>query len=150
MSSQILPPNKLKKLSSPVGKTLCCLDANKDNRTTPAAISTKQKSFWPRRDWIPNLQELCNHTRSVINRVFEEQIVPLCWKTGSMTVIYKKEDAKDPTNYRPICISNTASKLFTSYLQNHIDHRINSSHQLRKASETTSVDACNINFSYRN
>ncbi len=40
---------------------------SKDNRTTPAAISTKEKFFihsWPRRDWIPNLQELCNHTRS--------------------------------------------------------------------------------------
>jgi hypothetical protein len=60
----------------------------------------------------------------VINRVLEEQIVPFCWKTGSIMLIYKKGDAKNPTYFRSICLSNTASKLFTSYLQNHIDHHM--------------------------
>jgi hypothetical protein len=126
---------------------------SKDNKTTP--VQKKSSSSTPGPDGIGyRIYKNCAITREaliiVINLVLEEQIVPLCWKTGSITLVYKKGDAKDPTNFRRICLSNTASKLFTSYLQNHIDHHLSNSHQLRKASETTSVDAWNINFSYQN
>jgi hypothetical protein len=58
---------------------------------------------------------------AVINRAITEEHVPKCWKEGKIVLIYKKGPAEEPANYRPICLSNAASKIFTTYLQKHID-----------------------------
>jgi len=52
----------------------------------------------------------------LFNRLMEHSTFPNIWKLGIVTAIYKKGDKSDPSNYRPITLLNTISKLFERVL----------------------------------
>jgi hypothetical protein len=52
----------------------------------------------------------------LFNRIIQEQHFPTCWKKGNVVLIHKKGETDDPKNFRPICLTNCLSKVFTSLL----------------------------------
>ena len=65
----------------------------------------------------------------IFNRSLEQGYVPTCWKYGSVTPIYKKNDKSQPSNYRPITLLSSLGKARErcgqKYLHNYIkDHQI--------------------------
>ena len=48
----------------------------------------------------------------IINQSLETEIFPTAFKTSKVTPIYKKGDKANPSNYRPISILTTISKIF--------------------------------------
>ena len=57
------------------------------------------------------------HLEKLFKRIWDSESVPLEWKEGIITSIYKnKGDSRDPTNYRPITLLSVPSKIFTSIL----------------------------------
>ena len=50
------------------------------------------------------------------NACWEGRTVPHCWHTHQVALLYKKDDPSDCGNYRPICLLNTAYKIFAAIL----------------------------------
>jgi len=53
---------------------------------------------------------------SLLNEIFISGQIPLEWRQSTTILIYKKGAPTDPMNYRPICLANCISKIFTSIL----------------------------------
>ena len=59
------------------------------------------------------------------NIILDSGIVPQDWSVGNIIPIYKqKGDPSDPANYRPITLLSCLGKLFTSVLNNRLQHFI--------------------------
>ena len=56
----------------------------------------------------------------IFNNILSNGIYPTAWAEGYIVPIHKKNDKKDPNNYRGITISNSLGKLFNSILQNRL------------------------------
>ena len=54
----------------------------------------------------------------IINKVFNEGDIPDKWGEIITVPIYKKNDVNLPSNYRPVALLNTITKLFTTILNN--------------------------------
>ena len=52
----------------------------------------------------------------VINKALEKGQLPAHFLEGDISMLYKKDDRTDPTNYRPITLLNTDYKIFTRVL----------------------------------
>lgn len=90
------------------------------------ALAKLKNKKSPGVDNIPN--EFLKHlpTRGKVklletfNQIFFCERTPLLWSKSVTVMIYKKDDALDPANYRPIALLNTMYKLFTQILQSRI------------------------------
>ena len=49
----------------------------------------------------------------IIEIIIHNRRVPSSWKESNMNLIYKKGDVSDPSNWRPICISNASYRIFS-------------------------------------
>ena len=65
----------------------------------------------------------------LVNISYKKSTFPNCLKKGIVKAVYKKEDPEDPSNYRPLTILSTLSKVFERsaadqqmkyYMENHI------------------------------
>lgn len=56
----------------------------------------------------------------LFNKVLKEEVVPDNWASIIVTMLYKKGDKDDLSNYRPIALVNHVTKLFTSMLANRL------------------------------
>ena len=54
------------------------------------------------------------------NECWMKKQVPSDWSLASVTMLYKKGDAAECANYRPICILTVASKVYAAMLKNRI------------------------------
>ena len=62
---------------------------------------------------------------NLFNKILELGIFPNKWSSGVIIPIYKKNGARtDPENYRPITLLSCVSKLFTSVLNDRLQHFI--------------------------
>lgn len=61
-------------------------------------------------------QEWRAYTLQLFNKCLEKEYTPLAWSEVLMTMILKKGDKLDPSNYRGIALVNCFAKLFTSIL----------------------------------
>jgi hypothetical protein len=67
--------------------------------------------------------ELAAPLASVFNNSLRAGKVPSEWKTAVISAIFKKGNRKEPANYRPISLTNIASKVMESLVRDHIlDH----------------------------
>jgi hypothetical protein len=160
MSSQIVPPNKPKKLSRRPSEGHHVHNSYLDDSvsTRPVAriteprlrrlVQKKSSLSTPGPDGI-GYQIYKSHAsshhcyQSCIRRTNRSALL-------ENRIIYKKGDAKDPTNFVYPTQHQSSSPHTSKNTSTTTCRRINSSHQLRKASETTSVNAWDINFSYQN
>ena len=60
---------------------------------------------------IDGKQILTSHLSFILNECFNESVFPTILKRVTKTPIVKKDDILDPTNYRPISITTTLSKI---------------------------------------
>ena len=60
--------------------------------------------------------------------------VPLSWVGGIVRFLFKKGDASDPNNYRPICLQDTVYKLLTAILTDRL-YRLSEMHGLLDSSQ---------------
>ncbi len=72
--------------------------------------------------------ELSSALAMLFNRSLNEATFPESWKKANITPIFKKGDRNNHTNYRPISLLSTVSKLFEKvvykHIYNHIRHYI--------------------------
>lgn len=66
-------------------------------------------------------EELTYPLYRLINQSFEEGVVPLQLKQALVKPIHKKNSKSDPSNYRPISLLPTASKIFEKTICNRIN-----------------------------
>jgi hypothetical protein len=62
----------------------------------------------------------------LFNRSLRDGVFPRAWKTAFITPIFKKGDASDVANYRPICILSSIPKLFECIVSSRIAGSFNS------------------------
>ena len=53
--------------------------------------------------------------------LIDEDECPGSWCIGKIILIYKEGPSNDPSNYRPIALSSTISKIFNKILAKHIE-----------------------------
>ena len=96
------------------------------------------------------LKECASELAPVLARLFrfclKTKTFPSSWKHALIHPIPKKGDRSDPSNYRPVALTSTISKVFESLLNSHIlkhleNHSLLSDHQygFRKARSTGDI-----------
>lgn len=60
------------------------------------------------------------YTTVLFNKLLEGERFPLAWGNVVMTMLFKKGDKTDPSNYRGIALINSITKLFTSILKSRL------------------------------
>jgi hypothetical protein len=103
------------------------LDKDFTIRELEYSIRSMSKNKSPGSDGIPN--EVWRNLPSdgktklldCINNIYHTQEIPSDWSKIIIVPIYKKSDASNPANYRPISLVNTAMKLFTHLLSCRLD-----------------------------
>ncbi|XP_073960575.1 uncharacterized protein [Choristoneura fumiferana] len=67
------------------------------------------------------------------NKILEEETVPHQWKESEIILLYKKGDAADIGNYRPISLMSCLYKLFASCLLDRISSNIDAHQPIEQA-----------------
>ena len=67
-------------------------------------------------------KKICKDLANCINECIKQNKFPNELKITDVTPIFKKEDPLDKTNYRPISILPTVSKIFERILFNQLQH----------------------------
>ena len=63
---------------------------------------------------------LRTYMTSILSKVWSSSQVPVAWKHGITVLAYKKGDAKDPDNFRPITLEPVLLKILTAFVRNRI------------------------------
>ena len=92
----------------------------------------------------------------LINLSYETNVFPQCYKTAIITPIYKKDDPEDISNYRPISVLPTISKILERSASDQIIKYLElyrkiskSQHAYRKKHGTITCLADLLNFIYK-
>jgi hypothetical protein len=56
---------------------------------------------------------------SLFEKIRKDRVYPQTWKHGKVVLIHKKDDPSIVKNFRPICLTDAISKIFTQYLVIH-------------------------------
>ena len=59
---------------------------------------------------------LLNLITKIIQKIFEEERVPLRMKKSTIVLLHKKGNKTNPMNYRPITLNNTSIKILDAYI----------------------------------
>ena len=79
---------------------------------------------------IPSVKDIL---LKYFNIMLDSGIVPQDWSVGNIIPIYKqKGDPSDPANYRPITLLSCLGKLFTSVLNNRLQHFIEKYNKIKQ------------------
>lgn len=84
---------------------------------------------------LKNLEFVQDLIHILMNKILHMKQYPNQWRTGKAILIYKKGDASLPKNFRPICLTHTISKIFTSFLGNHLMKHMNTNKLMQKNPE---------------
>jgi hypothetical protein len=76
--------------------------------------------------------ELAAPLAAIFNKSLETGKVPKQWKTADVSAIFKKGNRKTPANYRPVSLTNIASKVMESIIRDHILDHMQSNNLLSK------------------
>lgn len=63
----------------------------------------------------------CGYLLNLFNAVLEHERVPRMWASAALTMIFKKGDKADPSNYRGIELVNNVTKIFTIILKERLE-----------------------------
>lgn len=63
---------------------------------------------------------LCYPFSTLVNYVIDEGKIPKQWKLGELTPAFKKENSLERSNYRPLTILPSLSKVFETLVNNSI------------------------------
>lgn len=69
----------------------------------------------------------------LFNQVLEKKVLPRQWTVAEITLLYKKGDAKQITNYRPISLLSSLYKLFASTLLRRITRTVDENQPVEQA-----------------
>ena len=56
----------------------------------------------------------------LFQNTYDTEFVPSDWKRASITPIYKKDDKKDPENYRPVSLTSILCKIMEPIIKDHL------------------------------
>ena len=93
-------------------RILCSLDTTK---------SVRDDNVSPRKSCA---SALCGPLFALFRRICNTAIFPSLWKISRITPVYKKGTSSDPTNYRPIAVLPTLSRVFEQLLISQLQRRI--------------------------
>lgn len=65
-------------------------------------------------------QVVCSLLRDIFAKIWEDEKVPVEWKTATIVPIFKKGDRSLPVNYRGIALLDVGYKIFTKILNNRV------------------------------
>lgn len=91
------------------------------------ALGKCKRGKAPGYDLIPNelLRALPNNWKlylaALFNKILDTERVPKAWSMVLLTMLHKKGDREDPSNYRGIALVSCTAKLFTHILRNRIE-----------------------------
>ena len=63
---------------------------------------------------------LCHSFSTLVNYIFDNEKIPQQWKLGEIIPVYKKDCPLDKTNYRPLTILPSLSKIFETLVHSRI------------------------------
>ncbi len=66
----------------------------------------------------------------IFNQCIESHVIPTAWKHVRISSVFKKGDPYDPANYRPISLSATSYRLFTSLMNSRLTGALEAHHIL--------------------
>ncbi len=75
------------------------------------------------RPWQPQFQSvhlLAETLTALFTATLSAQAIPQSWATSAVTPIYKKGDAVDTANYRPVAVGTPIARLYASVINNRI------------------------------
>ena len=91
----------------------------------------------------------------LVNISYRKSTFPACMKKAIVRAIHKKEDTEDPSNYRPLSILSTVSKVFersaTNQLVSYLEQNkllSETQHAYRKSHSTTTCLSEVVNYIY--
>jgi hypothetical protein len=72
-------------------------------------------------DFYKNCTSVTGFICQIINRILQGKVVPSSFKLATLALIHKGKgaDVNEPKSFRPICLTSTFSKIFTTFLANH-------------------------------
>ena len=99
---------------SHVKHNLCSLDTTKsvgDDNVSPRVLKSCASA-------------LCGPLFALFRKICNAAIFPSSWKISRITPVHKKGTHSDPTNYRPIAVLSTLSRVFEQLLMTQLWRRI--------------------------
>ena len=61
---------------------------------------------------------------NIFNNILKTKQIPDSWHEAKIVILFKKGDAKDTKNYRPISLQSHSYKIFTRLLQTRIERTL--------------------------
>lgn len=90
-----------------------------------SALRNLKKGKAPGPDKVPNEffknMDNIDYIQNMFNTILQYEYLPEEWSQSEIVNIFKKGDRNDPSNYRPIALLNTLTKMFTQLLANRIN-----------------------------
>jgi hypothetical protein len=72
----------------------------------------------------------CHPLSILFNRSISEKYVPLIWRCANITLIFKKGSRVEASNYRPVSLTSTVSKVLEGCVKDALMHHLNSNRLL--------------------
>ena len=102
------------------------LDHPIEEKEVRVVIKAMKSSKAPGWDGLPPVifksfnNQLVSFTTALFNKILEQGTFPDVWSTGIIKPIYKKGDARIPSNYRGITLLPVLGKMFTAIIRDRI------------------------------
>ena len=85
---------------------------------------------WPAEVFKQCADQLCVLLSILFNKSLESSVLPDDWKIGYITPIYKKGNKTKVDNYRPVCLTSIAIKIFESIIKDTLSNYLSDNNLL--------------------